>query len=426
MFTEGVLKRVSVKLANKQDVEESTLVQLQRFVRKLSKTKRLHEEIVNAKRVQNECLTHYCLLKDNLCKIIKIDSKPDTAKAVLQIFLDLVYCEMKLSTNVAVFDSLVKESFSSLVMCLFMDGPKSSTNSFLQLCNKRHDYIVCIIFVMASTIFTETVLSLNQACVYHLIKCILKINFYSAMDDSNDSTEHGKKKLSAKISKLWLTVLSRDLNLKSSLLVLTNMCDKIMPILFDCRDLTDFLMQSVTAESIKKKFLALECFYLLLVKYNIEYPGIYDRIICMCGDNAFQLSTYSLTFLDIIRKFLMSSKLSIDLVKNFVLILGKVSFKCETDVLISILNLMRDVVLQHKLVTGPQGELTREEFTDVYLIVEDSMKSHFNPVVRKAATNLLRELDDSITGSENVNFDIDEIMQKLCLKTIEKSGIAIK
>ena len=83
----------------------------------------------------------------------------------------------KLSSSFAVFDSLDKEFFSSLVMCLFTDGPKPLTNVLLQLCNKRHDYIVCIIFVMTFTIFTETVLSLNQACVHHLKKCLFKIVF---------------------------------------------------------------------------------------------------------------------------------------------------------------------------------------------------------------------------------------------------------
>ena len=130
MFTEGVLKRLSVKFAIKQDVEEITLVQLQRFVQKLSKSKRWHEEFVNAKRVQNEFRTHFCFLKDNLCKIIKIDSRTDPVKAILEIFLDLIFCEMKLSTNFAVFNSLVKEFFSSSVNCLFTDGPKSLTNIF--------------------------------------------------------------------------------------------------------------------------------------------------------------------------------------------------------------------------------------------------------------------------------------------------------
>jgi len=190
--------------------------------------------------------------------------------------------------------------------------------------------------------------------------------------------------------------------------------EKVMPVIADCRDLTDFLMLSLNSSSQKRKFLALECFYDLIVRYNIEYPGLYGQLLDMCSDRSFRLSTYSLSFLTILRKFVMSTKLSLELIKSFIIRLGNVSLKCESSVLLSILGLLRDMVHQHKLLCGPQGESTREEFLDVLLAVQDTMKSHFNPAVRKAATNLLKEVDEKSHDNEPGSFsDIDEIMQNL-------------
>jgi len=288
-----------------QTINEHSLAEIGAFCRKLSKCQSLYDEVLRSRQTNGQepnIWSRYNAVKKRLILEIEGDKNPEFIKTCLQAYLDFVYCEIKFSSVVIVFDSLVKESLTNLLKCLFLSDHKSSSSSFIQLCNQKPDYLTCVLFIMSSAPFLEEVRLLSTTGAQnHLIKCLLKLDIDSALAFCEaNSPDIGIKNLQSRIAKLWLCIISLDLADKQVIIVLSKLREKVMPVIADCRDLTDFLMLSLNSSSQKRKFLALECFYDLIVRYNIEYPGLYGQLLDMCSERSFRLSTYSLSFLTIL------------------------------------------------------------------------------------------------------------------------------
>ena len=422
-----LLRNASVQLQSTQSVEvlEKNLALLDAFSKKYRKSLSVYEAILTSKLSHpssDQIWGNYCKIKKELINIIDSGTNEDMQRHALQICLNFLFAEIKFCSAAPIFDTLVKDSIGNLLRCLCLDGTKKLSITFIQFCNKKPDYIVFIVTVLSSSGFTESFELLDTTQRDHLVKCLLKFNFESAIEyckASEDSTS--LKKFPSKLSKVWLTVLTWHLSVQTKTLILTKMRDRIIPTFADCRDLTDFLIKVLEGDSSKLKFLALECFYVLVAKYNIEYPGVYDKLLAMCSEESFQLSSYTTIFLEILKKFLMSTKLSLEILKLFIVRLGHIVCKCESGVIISVLNLLQDILLQHKLVSSQHYDGQREEFLDVLLTLEASMQMHYNPKLRKAAAMFLRNLDEN--DVEQMSQSVDELMEKLSDKAINKSDI---
>ena len=463
----NVMQNLSRRLdsASNDDETQKVLEDILDFTKVLCKKKKLHNSILTAMKnptsgADNEENEFECFnkLQTKIShEIVENDSK-SISRSCLQIFFNILWCHSKWCEVPLIYDKLFMRSYDILAESVLLRGPKNVTGLFVKNLNQRLDYLTSFYHLASSSNFLPKVISTSQNDFSNYVKTLLKLDPPKTEDDFNTvfQTEKCASKdclkfltfdfLKTKFTKTWLSVLSIPMEVSVETSVLFHLSSNLIPLFSDPRDLTDFLFAKLESSSLKSRYLSLDCLQTLVGRYNLEYPDLYEKLYDMCTEEAFTLNICSDKFLQVLRKFLLSSKLSNELLVKFCRRLADRVLKSEATTALKLLALLDEVLKTHKLVPTRQTNLKRkasqsgkmnpemdpqinqavyvsEDLMVSILQMKEAMKTHYHPEVRNQASKVA-EISAKVKLGDNLEFeDLSTTMFKLAHKKVPKEEI---
>jgi len=224
-------------------------------------------------------------------------------------------------------------------------------------------------------------------------------------------------------SHLWTEFLQSPLPasvFKKSLVLLA---DHVMPFMTSPLALTDFLIKSYDMGGVVS-ILALNGIFILVHRYNLEYPHFYKKLYSLLTDATIFGAKYRSRFFFLVDLFLTSTHIPAYLVCAFVKRLSRLALVAPPTGIIIILTIIRNLLLKHTnaqiLVHCPDGASGLDE--DPFLDSEEdpalcgamesslwevaSLQNHYIPRVAKMAKALISQ---PITGLEQ---DLGQVLEE--------------
>jgi len=224
-------------------------------------------------------------------------------------------------------------------------------------------------------------------------------------------------------SSLWTEFLRSPLPpsiFKKSLVLLA---DQVMPFMTSPLALTDFLIKSYDMGGVVS-ILALNGIFILVHRYNLEYPHFYKKLYSLLTDGTIFGAKYRSRFFFLVDLFLTSTHIPAYLVCAFVKRLSRLALVAPPNGILIILTIIRNLLLKHTnaqiLVHCPDGATCLDE--DPYLDCEEdpslccamesslwevaSLQNHYYPRVAKMAKALITQ---PIAGLEQ---DLSQVLEE--------------
>jgi len=213
---------------------------------------------------------------------------------------------------------------------------------------------------------------------------------YTDAAGMNLDTTQMKKTFRHFFSSAWMSLLHLP-NLpsvvhKKILLILDT---KVMPRLHDPKLLIDFLMDSYDAGGVSA-LLALNGLFVLINKYNLDYPEFYAKLYVLLDVNIFH-TKYKARFFHHLDLFLTSTYLPGYLVCAFVKKLTRISLFTPGDDLVMLLKFIRNLMIRHQ---SSRILIHRQNASDVTTITTDPFDfEQADPFNSNASKSCLWELE---------------------------------
>jgi len=213
---------------------------------------------------------------------------------------------------------------------------------------------------------------------------------------------------------VWTTFLQSSLppNIFKKALVI--LADSVIPFLTSPLALTDFLIKAYDMGGVVS-ILALNGIFILIHRYNLEYPNFYKKLYSLLKDANIFGAKYRARFFFLVDLFLTSTHIPAYLVCAFMKRLGRLALVAPPTGIIIILNLLRNLLIKHPnaqillhcpneascLDDDPYDEnevdpaLCRAMESSLWEVA--SLSNHYYPLVAKLASSLTSQ---PITGLE--------------------------
>ena len=430
------------------------------FTKILCRKRKFHNSILESMKNPNssqslaeneyECFNK---LRAKVCqKILQNASKPISLKC-LQIFFNILWCHSKFCQVPLIYDKLFMKSYEMLIESVLLHGPKIVTNVFVRNVNQRLDYLVSFYHLATSSNFVGLIAETSADEFSHYVKTLLKLappktqEGYDTLFEKQECNSKACLKflsfdnLKTKFSKTWLSVLAIPMEISVETSLLFHLSNDLMPLFSDPRDLTDFLFIKLESTFLKSRYLSLDCLQTLVGKYNLEYPDLYEKVYEMCSEEAFMLNTCSDKFLQVLRRFLLSTKLSYELLVKFCLRLSERVLKSEAVTALKLMAMIDEILTTHKLLPTKEPNLRRkkpknseveeicqsnyvsEDLIDTILRIKETMKTHYHAGVRHEASKL-GEISTKVRLTDVLEVeDLSATMFKLAEQKVLKDEI---
>jgi U3 small nucleolar RNA-associated protein 19 len=245
-------------------------------------------------------------------------------------------------------------------------------------------------------------------------------NKNSADDDDDDDDENGgakkflcksikfdRQSLRKNVNKVWNFVIQWPHNDITQRQLLVLLLEKVLPHLEKPAMLTDYLMDSLDMGG-PIALLALQGIFILIHKYNMSYPNIYEKLYAMFEPEIFHMKFKPRLF-HLADIFLSSSYLPETLVAAFAKRLARLALIAPPQDIIIILYFIGNLIIRHpglkRLICDPNGG--HEISNDPYLMDESDpnkshalqsalwelqlLKSHVLPNIAQAAKNIITQ-----------------------------------
>ncbi|XP_065069246.1 nucleolar complex protein 4 homolog [Rhopilema esculentum] len=188
---------------------------------------------------------------------------------------------------------------------------------------------ICLLLLKVSSMNNQT------KDVGFLIKDVEKIQKF--LPESR-----GRKKL---FSNTWLSFLSLELSDDILKRVLANLHEDVMPYMEDPKLLLDFLTDVYNLEG-SLALLALNGLFLLIHKYNLDYPDFFKKLYILLDVSSIE-TEYRDRFFTLLDLFLTSLNLPAYLVAAFIKKLARISLRASPDAIQIILVLIENLLKRH-------------------------------------------------------------------------------
>ena len=152
----------------------------------------------------------------------------------------------------------------------------------------------------------------------------------------------GRRKL---FSNTWLSFLSLEPSDDILKRVLANLHEDVMPYMEDPKLLLDFLTDVYNLEG-SLALLALNGLFLLIHKYNLDYPDFFKKLYILLDVSTFE-TEYRDRFFTLLDLFLTSLNLPAYLVAAFIKKLARISLRVSPDAIQIILVLIENLLKRH-------------------------------------------------------------------------------
>ncbi|KAK9465924.1 CBF/Mak21 family-domain-containing protein [Lipomyces arxii] len=143
----------------------------------------------------------------------------------------------------------------------------------------------------------------------------------------------------------WLGVLKAPLTTEQYKYVLQIMHKKIVPNIVKPLSLMDFITDSYDAGA-SVSLLALNALFVLMQKYNVNYPNFYDKLYALLDRNVMHVK-YRSRFFRLLDLFLSSSHLPAQLVASFIKRLSRLAISSPPSAIVIIVPFIYNLLKRH-------------------------------------------------------------------------------
>ena len=219
----------------------------------------------------------------------------------------------------------------------------------------------------------------------------------SESTDSNATHNAHAKTFKKYFSEAWLSFM-RHMSLDTSAYkkILAVMHDKLIPNMSEPRLVHGFLTASYNLGG-STGFLALHGVFILITKYNLDYPDFYQKLYQLLNDDVFHMKNRA-QLLQLIDIFLKSTHLPASIVCAFLKKLTRLCLNAPIGGILGVLPIIHNLFRRHKsAVMMLHRELPVQEITDIQqvelMIFSDPFNiSEMDPVKSGAMESCLWEL----------------------------------
>ena len=211
------------------------------------------------------------------------------------------------------------------------------------------------------------------------------------------------------INKVWSVVAQWNHDEVSQRQLLVLLLEKIIPYHDKPTMLTDYLMDSLDLGG-ATALLAFQGIFVLIHKYNMSYPNIYDKLYMMFEPEIFHMK-YKPRLFHLADIFLTSTYLPETLVAAFIKRLARLALVAPPQDIIVILYFIGNLIIRHpglkKMICDPSGSEQREISEDPFIMDESDpnksqaiqsslweiqlLRNHMLPNVAQAAKNIMTQ-----------------------------------
>lgn len=143
----------------------------------------------------------------------------------------------------------------------------------------------------------------------------------------------------------WMSFLSLQLDKNLYRRVMVMLDERVVPYLVDPKILMDFLMDSYDIGGMIS-ILALNSLFVLIHKYNLDYPNFYQKLYCLFNEEIFHLK-YRARFFYLADLFLMSTHLPAYLVAAFIKRLSRLALSAPPHGVALIVTFVSNLLKRH-------------------------------------------------------------------------------
>ncbi|KAJ8043517.1 Nucleolar complex protein 4-like [Holothuria leucospilota] len=235
--------------------------------------------------------------------------------------------------------------------------------------------------------------------------------------------------------KAWLAFLKMKLPSQVYKKVLVILHDKVMPHMYSPILLTDFLTSSYDVGG-AVSLLALNGLFILITKYNLEYPDFYKKLYSLFEPSVFHVK-YKARFFHLVDIFLSSTHLPSYLVCAFIKRLSRLSLVAPPNALEYVIPFIINLFVRHPncniLVHRTEGILdfnsdpyihdepdpAKSKATESCLWELETLQSHYHPGVASLAKRIhhpLPKMEQDL--SEFLDLDVADLINKETQKKV--------
>jgi len=271
----------------------------------------------------------------------------------------------------------VKLLRSILIILLSSTGDQSSQIQRFQEYLEYHDVKQHVIQGMAKIVHSCEKKNQNTSQFrLNAMKLLELLDFKDPKDSKeeintllckNTTYDYEHENVKKSFSSLWedfIKLNSKDVDLYKRMLIILH--DKVMPQLIRPLMLTDFLVESYNVGG-SISLLALNGVFLLIDKYNLEYPDFYQKLYALMTPDVLHVK-YRARFFHLSDKFLMSTHLPEYLVAAFVKRLSRISLTAPANALLMVLPFIGNLILRHrgliKMIDGSNINVAKDPFDE--------------------------------------------------------------
>lgn len=229
-------------------------------------------------------------------------------------------------------------------------------------------------------------------------------------------------------SQLWISFLAMKFNSKQHKIILKHISEYVIEYLPNPLLLADYLSRSYEVGGIVSIF-ALESLFILIVKYNLDYPEFFTSLYKMCNIETFH-SKYRSKFMKLLSQCLTSSNIPLYIVASFIKKLARLSicdipapaiYYCIYQIILLLRKHPSCQVLIHRL-KDDKDKMNSDLFNlnDIDLQNSQAMESSLweFELLRKHHLNSISQIIETLMESPNMTsndinttyFDINEFM----------------
>lgn len=356
---------------------------------------------------------------DELLLLTKNSSK----KVQEQSFVTLLRILLAKHEKLAKTEKEKSNYFSSAILTLLDDKTNMNNVITKYTCFKDHNYLHYNTLKIVISHLKERLKTKPNFIFLENVFNLLEI-FNTILAESDGTKNQIKKKYST----AWITFLKFNLSPSLYKKVLIILHKKVMPNLTNPLLLTDFLTDSYNIGGVVS-LLALNGLFLLIQKYNLEYPEFYTKLYALLTDVIFY-AKYRARFFYLTDLFLSSTHLPAYLVAAFAKRLSRLALIAPPDMLLTLIPFIGNLLVRHPslaiLVDNPDAQDVND---DPYLYAEKdpslcnaiqsslweikSLQNHWHPEVARKAAFINKQLP-------KMEWDLSDVLEIRHTELFEK------